>query len=89
MGDRERYCSVVDGWWTSVAFGGLFFIGGFVQARFPAKSLAYLDSRGIPVHGVPRTVGGIRAMGIVFATVGGCIVILGMLDLFGVFNRTL
>jgi hypothetical protein len=78
----------VNDWWFPAAFGSLFFIGGFVGARFPGKSLAYLDSRGIPVHGFPRTVGGIRVMGFVFAAVGACFLVAGILTLFGVLNRT-
>jgi uncharacterized membrane protein YphA (DoxX/SURF4 family) len=70
-------------WWFPAAIGGLFLIAGFVQARFPRQSLDYLDSRGIPVHGVPRTVGGIRAMGIIFVVAGAAAVLVGLLALFG------
>jgi hypothetical protein len=73
---------------VGVAFGALFFVPGFVGARFPSKTLAYLDERAIPVHGVPRTVGGIRVLGIVVAVAGGFFVIVGILTLFGVFDRT-
>lgn len=71
-------------WWYPSALGGLVFLGGFVAARFPSQTLGYLDLRAIPVHGFPRTVGGIRVMGIVFTVIGACMVILGVLDLFGV-----
>jgi hypothetical protein len=75
----------VNEWWFPAAFGGLIFVGGFVAARYPTQTQAYLDLRSIPVHGFPRTVGGIRAMGVMFAAVGGVLVVVGFLTLFGVF----
>jgi hypothetical protein len=40
------------------------------------------------LRGVPRTVGGIRVLGIVFAIAGASMVTLGVLDLFGVIDLT-
>jgi hypothetical protein len=73
----------VNGSWGIFAFGGLSLIGGFVQARFPRQALDYFDRRGIPVNGVPRTVGGVRAMGIVFLVAGSGVEVIGFIGLFG------
>lgn len=71
-------------WWYPAALGGLVVIAGFVCTRVPRQSLDYLDYRNMPVHGFPRSVGGIRAMGVMFLAAGGALVVAGFLMLFGV-----
>lgn len=61
---------------------------GVVQIRFPAQTLAYLDKRDISVHGVRRSAGGIRALGILFTVFAACMVTMGVLGMFGVIDFT-
>jgi hypothetical protein len=79
----------VIGWWFPAVLGGLIFVGGFVGARFPTQTLAYLDSRNIPVKGFSRSAAGIRAMGVTFSVIGVAMVIIGFFTLFRAFNRSL
>jgi hypothetical protein len=61
---------------------------GVVHIRFPVQTLAYLDKRDFSVHGVRRSAGGIRALGILFTVIAACGVTVGVLGMFGVINLT-
>lgn len=61
---------------------------GWVFARFPAKSLAFLDSRHIAISLVPRTVVSVRLTGVVFLILSAAALTMGVLALFGVVGMT-
>jgi hypothetical protein len=78
----------VDAGWVFPILGTVFLALGLTFARFPARSLSFMDDWGIRVYGVSRTPGGVRALGAIFSVLGTGALVVGLLWLLGAIGMT-